>query len=683
MLSPTAGNNPDLSQPNTLSSKSSTSGLTPKESTADTNNNSNDHNSSGNEILPASSPDLLKDESIAKVINSDIGFDVLLGRLKQSINMCEELSRFVKKKGQQQDEFDIQTKKLSRHLKDALNNTSKELKKDSFTEQLEELVSFDDKLTTIHASYSTALYVMADELTALATTISKQRKQVKDDGRKREKDAFDATQAAEKAKSRYNQLWNDLEKLQSTDLSKKSFTLKGSKTGTQQEEELKRKIENADNEYKSRVVTAQRLQQELTALYRPVNCKHLKELILEIDVAMSVQLQKYATWHETLVMQSGVLIAPVNPNNKLHSMRAVAASIDNEKDLYSYIMKYQSKAVVKKLSQVEYKPHGPSVTEQYSSSAYQRQQNFNNRQQQQPLPQTHQTSVVKPPTSPYTPQSSTIKANNFSTSIQPQVQPQVQPQAQVRPPDPYTAPPYLPTVNTQLESSMLNGPRPISPGNNLSPSNSSGLPPGTAANPITFGTSIDLVVELDGEMVPNVVTKCIEVIDEYGIELEGIYRTNGNASKVQNLRELIDQNPANISLITPSSSSMEGEIYCVASLLKLYFASLPEPLLTRALYPRFMEAAKIQQTELREKRLHQAVFDLPDGSYWTLRSLVFHLLRVQKKQDINRMSARNLGIVWGPTLLPSDVVSAGDMSYQGKVIEEIMLFANDIFEPEE
>ena len=56
-----------------------------------------------------------------------------------------------------------------------------------------------------------------------------------------------------------------------------------------------------------------------------------------MDIALNLQLQKYATWNENLIMNSGVLISPYNPVKA--SMKSMASDIDNEKDLYQYLLR--------------------------------------------------------------------------------------------------------------------------------------------------------------------------------------------------------------------------------------------------------------------------------------------------------------------------------------------------------
>jgi len=71
---------------------------------------------------------------------------------------------------------------------------------------------------------------------------------------------------------------------------------------------------------------------------------------------------------------------------------------------------------------------------------------------------------------------------------------------------------------------------------------------------------------------------------------------------------------------------------------------LPDPLFTSAGYGRFIEAAKVEDEERRRDALHQAINDLPDPNYATMRALVLHLHRVMGMESKTRMGSGNLAV---------------------------------------
>ena len=632
------------------------------------------------------------DPKIQKILNSDYTIDVLLNRLKESLNTGEEFSKFIKKKAQIEDDHYNQLKKFAGHVRTNMKNNSRNLKNDSLQFQMEKIIQFDESLYGVGNSYVVALNTMYDELTSLIGTIGRTRKLIKDEHKRKEKDCIDAIITAEKAKTKYNHLCEDLDRLKTSDPNKKSFSLKN-KSVEQQEDELSRKVDTADQEYKLKVATCKKLKDEILVIHRPNNTKKLKNLILEMDIALNLQLQKYATWNENLIMNSGVLISPLQSSKA--SMKSMASDIDNEKDLYQYLLRNGTTGDNKSLIPVDYHVHHSLVKTKdigkpflnttntpanLKSAAATNRWNNNNGSTASNIDGHSKTSSIShgagssmlgtstsaSGSSTVAPGKSNDTFNGHSSSAT------------------YASPPsvtessapvlYLsldPAVSqTSSPSLHIKGPKPLS----------------TFQHP-TFGASIEDVIQFAGvDNVPLIVRKCIEVIESYGLNLVGIYRISSNQSQVNKLKESIDANFTNYLTIGKDidpSNVYESEVFCVASLLKLYFSSLPEPLFTSAASKSFIETVKSTDEHFIAKKLHQLVFGLPDGAYFTLRSLMFHLNKVAQHESENRMNTKSLAIIWGPVLFNDSSTSAQDLSYKTKVVEELMAIATDIFELDE
>lgn len=101
-------------------------------------------------------------------------------------------------------------------------------------------------------------------------------------------------------------------------------------------------------------------------------------------------------------------------------------------------------------------------------------------------------------------------------------------------------------------------------------------------------------------------------------------------------------------------------------MLKNYFRSLPDPLLTYDLHDQFIGAASVKDVEAKKVLLTDLVSKLPREHYNTTRALMQHLhrcviacssycpvslnasvCRVSEHSDRNLMHARNLGVVFG------------------------------------
>ena len=55
-----------------------------------------------------------------------------------------------------------------------------------------------------------------------------------------------------------------------------------------------------------------------------------------------------------------------------------------------------------------------------------------------------------------------------------------------------------------------------------------------------FGVSLDDLLRRDGSAIPLVVYQCLQAVDLFGLEVEGIYRLSGSAAHVAKLRAIFD-----------------------------------------------------------------------------------------------------------------------------------------------
>ncbi|CAH2074472.1 unnamed protein product, partial [Iphiclides podalirius] len=167
--------------------------------------------------------------------------------------------------------------------------------------------------------------------------------------------------------------------------------------------------------------------------------------------------------------------------------------------------------------------------------------------------------------------------------------------------------------------------------------------------------------------VPLAVTLPATAVEAYGLRTVGVYRVPGNAGGVAALAAALDRGNA------PAGDPRWADVHVASSLLKAYLRRLPDPLLTHRLYPAFIAADRSPE---RARELRRLVHALPEAHYETLKYLVQHLRRVVAHSAANKMEARNLAIVFGPTLVraASDDMLAmvNDMSSQCRIIESFL-----------
>lgn len=166
--------------------------------------------------------------------------------------------------------------------------------------------------------------------------------------------------------------------------------------------------------------------------------------------------------------------------------------------------------------------------------------------------------------------------------------------------------------------------------------------------------------------IPPVVTSCIRLIEQMGLEKEGIFRKSGQVATIKQFKAEFDKGKDPLS----GGLSNSDDIHAVAGLLKLYFRELPDPLISFSIYADLMQCMKMPPGQYVDcmLQLRKLLGRLPPANRDVLRSMLVFLHKVCEHQEVNKMRVHNLAIVFGPTLLrsPQDNVGAiiTDSPYQ-------------------
>ncbi|XP_031556486.1 uncharacterized protein LOC116293222 isoform X2 [Actinia tenebrosa] len=200
------------------------------------------------------------------------------------------------------------------------------------------------------------------------------------------------------------------------------------------------------------------------------------------------------------------------------------------------------------------------------------------------------------------------------------------------------------------------------------------------------GHSIGVPLELCpcskvNKCVPILVEHCCEVVDLKGLDNVGVYRVPGNSAAVSLLHDEINTRGAeNINF----EEEKWHDVNNITSLLKQFLRKLPEGLITAELYEPFIEANKKEDPVERMWALKCLINDLPEHNYETLKYLLAHLKRVSDNTEKNKMEARNLAIVFGPTLVRTGedtmISMVKDMSDQCRIVETLLTHNEWFFE---
>jgi hypothetical protein len=337
--------------------------------------------------------------------------------------------------------------------------------------------------------------------------------------------------------------------------------------------------------------------------------------------------------------------------------------INNDKDFDEYILKHSSK-IPSIRTDLQYIKHPTLASNQAhptppaasggrrTSLQSQAPPAFSLPQNTEPT-QSHQQ--FQPPAQSESVQVPSYQSYNTGGYPQQQQQPQQPPPQQFAPqsqsqlPQLASAPTYSPLAQNPYAQQSPDYPK--GPVGQVGAQQSSGVaynnnnnnnsaPP---VNPI-FGVTLDELFRRDGSPVPLVVYQCIQAVDLYGLEVEGIYRIPGTSSHIQAMKALFDSDATQVDFRNPEA--FQHDVNSVAGLLKQFFRELPDPLLTKDFYTKFIEAARIDDDTMRRDSMHALINALPDPNYATLRAILLHLYRVQQASEVNRMSTANLGICW-------------------------------------
>ncbi|GAN06035.1 signal transducer [Mucor ambiguus] len=192
-----------------------------------------------------------------------------------------------------------------------------------------------------------------------------------------------------------------------------------------------------------------------------------------------------------------------------------------------------------------------------------------------------------------------------------------------------------------------------------------------------FGNDLIKQVQAEKSKVPLVVEKCIESVESRGMDYEGIYRKSGGVGQMRQIQQSFEKGEI------PNLIDEEkwNDICAITSVLKQYFRELPNPLFTYELHSKFMDAMMIANSPEQLQTMTQLIQTLPIENFNTLKYLMEHLSRVQKRSKENLMTSKNLAVIFGPTLLrdPDENRDLLEMNHKINAIEFILNHMDTLF----
>ncbi|KAI9296978.1 RhoGAP-domain-containing protein [Neoconidiobolus thromboides FSU 785] len=161
--------------------------------------------------------------------------------------------------------------------------------------------------------------------------------------------------------------------------------------------------------------------------------------------------------------------------------------------------------------------------------------------------------------------------------------------------------------------------------------------------------------------LPAVVIRCIEYLDNEGLNEVGLYRIPGSTSLVGQLKAKFDSGQD--CLLNEDSP----DPHAVATLFKLFLRELPETILTKKALTQtnhFLASTNVIDSSekplipshIDNRGIHLAeqikllLQDIPNANYYLLHWTFRHLSRIVQNSSINKMNLSNLGVIFCPTL---------------------------------
>ncbi|CAD5210932.1 unnamed protein product [Bursaphelenchus okinawaensis] len=221
---------------------------------------------------------------------------------------------------------------------------------------------------------------------------------------------------------------------------------------------------------------------------------------------------------------------------------------------------------------------------------------------------------------------------------------------------------YVYELKTDLRLSNLNIPQPIlDHDDNLrstqkqtaSVSSSPVQPPRPTQQ---FDVSLEFILNHNRDCdIPPIVSELLEFLNENGLEVEGIFRRSAEITTIRNLQDRINKGEKIDFVNDPEyKGKMQKAVIDASVLLKTFFRSMGEPVITNGLYGELVKISSVEK-EKKTEAIKEFVKKLPRENYVLLKTICKFLTKVAENCKVNLMDANNLSVVFGPNFTwPTD-----------------------------
>uniref|UniRef100_UPI0037E70383 protein FAM13B isoform X1 n=1 Tax=Semicossyphus pulcher TaxID=241346 RepID=UPI0037E70383 len=204
----------------------------------------------------------------------------------------------------------------------------------------------------------------------------------------------------------------------------------------------------------------------------------------------------------------------------------------------------------------------------------------------------------------------------------------------------------------------------------------------SASTTRVFGVPLEEVTRthtISGHEVPALVKHIVEYIEEHGhLDLEGLFLVNGNAERVDWLRQRYDSGEE-------VELEKEADLASAVSLLRLFLQELPEPVIPTAIQGHILQLHQDYSNEEELCRnMKYLLQQLPQLNYGLLRFLCRFLASVASLQQ-ESWNIGTLAAVFGPDVfhLSTEAEDLRDQESVSRVLAELLDNQEGLFDSED
>lgn len=149
-------------------------------------------------------------------------------------------------------------------------------------------------------------------------------------------------------------------------------------------------------------------------------------------------------------------------------------------------------------------------------------------------------------------------------------------------------------------------------------------------------------------MIAYPIRICIDIIDEKGIDLEGIYKKQADKTHLREIRNLIDSRDDETYI-----EDLKANPYLAAGIIKKYLSDLKTPLLNDEMITA-LELISEKNIDHKIELINNVLDKLPPANRDLFSCLIIHLTNISQKSDVNKMDLSTIIITFQPLIKLKD-----------------------------